>query len=633
MSSENRRVLVFEDSDIFADMLIEYLKTSGYNVERAINGFEGIKQVYTFMPHLIVTDVEMPLLKGYQATRLLKSRKSTKAIPIIMFTSLGETKDKFWGNQAGADAYIEKSPDNFEKLNDAIKELFLQTQDIDFAAIERESKRINDQAIIEMVNNLLDNKLVQTTIIGMLAELSGKADSMDMVVEGIFDLLHNVCEAQIVSLMIRGTEGTLYEFTANFAGYTEVIANDFAGISVSDFNSLFPDFRAGTKNLQSFFPSGNLQKQIESYVSFPLSIAREKFASVHIANSIKEYFSPAILENINVFLAAASPVIANALSMLELSELQQKTRAAFARYVPPDVMDEIIKKSSKAATNSEYRNVVVLFADIRSFTTIVEHSSAQAVVEFLNAFFAKMGNEIISENGHIDKFIGDAIMAVFGAFRALENAPSSAIRAALKMLAALDSLDTSDMGVPKGALKIGIGINWGECVLGNIGFHNKMDYTLVGDNVNLASRLEGVTKVYRHPLIVSEYMYNAAKDNFLFRKIDNVRVKGKKESVGIYAVYMGFVGQDTKMVPRSGEKLNVPIVQSLLIDRELLSNYDKGVRLFYMREWKPAQEYFAKALKIDGNDYLSQMYYKRSEEFSISPPPDDWDFAITLTEK
>jgi class 3 adenylate cyclase/DNA-binding response OmpR family regulator len=632
MLNEKNRILIFEDSDIFADMLVEFLKAAGYDIERAVNGFEGIKRVYTFMPHLIISDVEMPLLKGYQATRLLKARKYTKAIPVIMFSSLGETKDKFWGGQAGADAYIEKSPDNFEQLNAAIKELFSKPLDIDFAAIERESRRINDQAVIEMVNNILDNKLFQTTIIGMLAELSGKADSMDTIARGIFDLLHNVCETQIVSLMIRGTEGTLRAYTANFAGYTAVIADDFEGISISDFNSLFPDFHVDTKNVQSFFPVGSEQKQIESYVSIPLSIAREKFASVHIANSIKEYFSPSILENINVFLAAASPVIANALSMLELSELQKKTRTAFARYVPPDVMDEIIKKSSKAVTNSEYRNVVILFADIRNFTTMVEHSNAQDVVEFLNTFFARMGNEIISESGHIDKFIGDAIMAVFGAFRAIENAPSNAIRAAFKMLAALESLDASNIGVPKGALKIGIGINCGECVLGNIGFHNKMDYTLIGDNVNLASRLEGVTKVYRHPLIVSEYMYNAAKENFLFRKIDNVRVKGKKEPSGIYAVYMGFTDGDS-ITPGSGKVFNLPVVRSLLIDRAALDNYNKGVRLFYMREWKPAQEYFSQALKIDSGDYLSQMYYKRAEEFARSPPPDDWDYAVTLTEK
>jgi class 3 adenylate cyclase/CheY-like chemotaxis protein len=632
MDSDGKRILLLEDSDIFADMVMEFLSSKGYTVERAANGFEGIKKVYTCLPHLIVTDVEMPLFKGYQVTRLLKSRKSTGGIPIIMFTTLDEAKDKFWGKEAGANAYIEKSPDNFQPLGDAIAEILARPLNVDYAAMEREGRRINDGAIIEMVNNLLDNKLFQTTVIGMLAELSGKAASMKTVVRGIFDLLHNICETEIVSMIVRGAEGGLYMYTANFAGLRAATARDFSGISVSDFNNLFPDYQVETKTVEEFFPPGDNQKQIVSYVVIPLLIAGEKFASVHIANSIKEYFSPNILENVNAFLAAAAPVIANALSMFELAELQKKTRAAFARYVPADVMDEIIKKSSKVISQSENRNVVVLFSDIRNFTSISETSGAQAVVEFLNAYFARMGNEIISEGGHIDKFIGDAIMAIFGAFRPVENAPAAAVRSAIKMLAALESIDPAGVSLPDGGLKIGIGINCGECVLGNIGFQNKMDYTIIGDHVNLASRLEGVTKMYRCPLIVSEYVYNETKDMLLFRKVDNVRVKGKEAPVGIYAVYTGFEGKAGNVL-RSGEVLDLPMAPSLRINRQLLVNYNKGLSLFYMREWTPAREYFEKAAALDGNDYLSRLYLDRAAEFSRRAPPEDWDGAVTLTEK
>jgi two-component system cell cycle response regulator len=123
MRMSKKRVLIFEDSNIFADMVLEFLTAEGYEVERAENGLEGIKKVYTFFPELIVTDVEMPLFKGYQATRLLKSRSATKNIPIIMFTTLGESRDKFWGEQAGADYYIEKSPESFAELSKHIGRL------------------------------------------------------------------------------------------------------------------------------------------------------------------------------------------------------------------------------------------------------------------------------------------------------------------------------------------------------------------------------------------------------------------------------------------------------------------------------------------------------------------------------
>ena len=632
MSNEKKRILIIEDSDIFADMLMEVLSSSDYVLERAVNGFEGIKKVYSFLPHLIISDVEMPLFKGYQVTRFLKSRKNTKAIPVIMFTTLSETKDKFWGTHAGADEYIEKSPDNFKPLKEAIAAILSAPQGIDFAAIERESKKINDKSIIETVNSLLDNKLFQTTVIGMLTELSDRDLSLETIAKGIFDLLRTICETEIVSMLICGAKGSLYVHTANCVGFTAEIAYDFSGICVSDFNNLFPDFKVETKSREDFFPAGTNQKKIVSYITIPLSIGGEKFASVHIANSINDYFSPGILENINVFLNAAAPIISNALAMRELAELQKNTRAAFARYVPADVMDEIIDKSSKMTSHSESRNVTVLFADIRDFTAISEHSGPQDVVDFLNAYFAEIGSKIISEGGHIDKFIGDAVMAVFGAFAALDDPTVSAVRAAIKMLAALEGIDTSKLALKRGSLKIGIGINCGQCILGNIGFRNKIDYTVIGDTVNLASRLEGVTKLYKHPLIVSEYVYNSIKDKFLIRKVDNVRVIGKEKPVGVYSVYTGFEGTAGNVL-RSGEILDVPVLPALLINRECLVNYNKGIRLFYMREWKPAQEYFSRALEADENDYVSQLYLQRAIDFSQSPPPDNWDGVFTLSGK
>jgi class 3 adenylate cyclase/CheY-like chemotaxis protein len=631
-ASSMKRVLLLEDSDIFADMAVEFLTDSGYEVKRAVNGFEGIKQVYTFLPHIIVTDIEMPVLKGYQATRLLKSRKNTKAIPVIMFTSLRESKDKFWGTQAGADLYIEKSPDNLDELKKSIDELLDRQEAPDFAAIEREGKRIDDNALIEMLNNLLDNKLFQTTIIGMLAELSSKLSSLDEIVQGIFDLLHYICEAEIVSIMITGSKNTLHVYTANFSGFTKEVVDDFTGISAADFSRFFPDFTAAVRASREFGQPGEKKKSIESYIIIPLTSSGRQFASVHIANSIKEYFTPIIIENLNVFLSAAAPTIANALSLLEMGELQKKTRAAFARYVPADVMDEIIYKSSETRNQSETRNAVVLFSDIRQFTKISEASSAQAVVSFLNNFFSIMGNEILFEDGMVDKFIGDAIMAVFGLSKGTYNPQVSSIRAAVKMLGALNRVDTSGLNLPEGELHIGIGLNCGECVVGNIGFQNKMDYTLIGNMVNLASRLEGTTKMYYHPLIVSEYVYESAKDDFIFRKIDAVRVKGKDEPVEIYAVYTGFEGEVIKK-PRNDKTSDLPVVPSLFINQDLLNNFNKGLTLYNMREWESAQEFFDKALKIDSKDFLSGLYLKRSAGFLKNPPAKDWDGVITLEEK
>jgi len=632
MSDDKKRILILEDSDIFADMVLSAFSEKPYILERAVNGFEGIKKVYSFMPHLIITDIEMPLFKGYQVTRLLKSRKNTKIIPVIMFTSLDETKDKFWGNQAGADLYIEKSPDNLHPLIVAVDTILAAPLDIDFNAIEREAKKINDSSIIEIVNNLLDNKLFQTTVIGLLNDLSSKVHSMETVAKGVFDLLHTICEAEIATLIIKGNNRLIYLYTANFSEFTNEIVSSFIEISVSDFHNHFPDYKHASKTQKSFFHEGKNEKKIISYISVILTTAGENFASLHIANTINDYFSPLMMENINVFASSASPVISNALNMHEMAALQNNTRTAFARYVPADVMDEIINDTRKKAQISENRNISILFSDIRNFTNISEHSDAQSVVEFLNSYFSQMGSEIISENGHIDKFIGDAIMAVFGAFQTLDNSPASAIRAAVKMLSALELINELPSSLSIDNIEMGIGINCGECIMGNIGFKNKMDFTVIGDTVNIASRLEGLTKVYRHPIIVSEAVYEATKDNFLLRKLDSVRVKGKTKPLGIYAVYSGFHGAEGNRL-RSGEMADTVTVSSLLINRDTLSNYNKGLQVFYMREWKLAQEYFSKALEYDNNDYLSRLYLDRSKEFEKTPPPDDWDGVVIYLRK
>jgi len=625
---DKKRILIFEDSEIFADMLLEFLNEEGYETARAENGLEGIKQVYSFFPELIVTDVEMPLFKGYQSTRLLKSRPATKNIPIIMFTSLGESKDIFWGEQAGANCYIEKAPENFKELSKEIARLLAESPPVDYDAIRREAKRINDNTLIEMVNTNLDTKLFQTTLIGMLAELSNKVSSLGDTAREVLGLLTKVCHAEICSLKIKDEDNGLLIFNANNAGYTREIDEDFAAITIADFNAHFSDYKVDSKEALDFFPAGENSKKIESYILHPLASSGEDFATVHIGTSIKEYFSPVVLENLKVFLSAASPILANALRLRQMEILQKKTRAAFARYVPIDVMDEIIKKSSAQSSQSETRVVAVLFSDIRSFTTISENTPAQELVDFLNTYFSLMGNEIIAEGGNVDKFIGDAIMAIFGAPKTLENASANAVRAALRMVRALSDLDTSGITLPKSGFGTGIGINYGECIVGNIGFQDKLDYTVIGDVVNLASRLEGITKYYQQPIIVSENIYAAAKDDFIFRKVDSVRVKGKDQPVGLYAVYAAWRGEadaDAKTPP------------SLIIEREAYEQYNKGLTLYGMREWEMAKQYFSEALRVAERaghaDYLSSLYLSRIAEYITNPPPPDWDATITMTEK
>ena len=217
-------------------------------------------------------------------------------------------------------------------------------------------------------------------------------------------------------------------------------------------------------------------------------------------------------------------------------------------------------------------------------------------------------------------------MAIFGAPKTLENAAVSAVRAALRKAKALLRVDTTGITLPPAGFGTGIGVNFGECVVGNIGFQDKLDYTVIGDTVNLAARLEGVTKYYQQVVIVSENIYEAAKEHFIFRKTDSVRVKGKDQPVGLYTVYAAWRGEADEDTPGS-----------LIIDREAMDQYNKGLKLYAMQEWETAKQYFSKALSIEekagSSDYLSSLYLTRIAEYQINPPPSDWDVTITMTEK
>ncbi|MCL2229596.1 MAG: response regulator [Treponema sp.] len=623
---DNIRILVFENSQTFEQIIKESFNEKNYTTEFAKNSLDGIKKVYTFLPSLIITDIKMPLLDGYQVIRFLKSQKETKDIPIIVFTSLDETSDKFRIDEAGADLYLKKSPENMEILHEKIELLLSENRNVDYEAIKSLNEKMTENSITETIIGMLDDKLLQSTLISMTAKMSEKTYSLEDTISEFFSILCKVCNSEICTIMIKDTDECLLVYNSNISGFTKEIADDFKAMAIADFNKRFSDFKVITKDIRDFNGEGDNNGKIESYIMLALSDSGKEFATVHIGTSKKEYFSGIIPETIGNFLASASPVIANALRLRQMDNLQKKTRVAFARYVPIDVMDEIIKKSAAPVSQSENRVVSILFSDIRSFTKISENTQARELVNFLNEYFSMMGNEIIAEGGNIDKFIGDAIMAIFGAPRTLENSSASAVRAAIRMVRALEKVDTSEITLPDTGFGTGIGVNSGECVVGNIGFQNKLDYTVIGDTVNLASRLEGVTKYYHQALIVSEYVYNLAKDDFIFRKVDSVRVKGKDQPVGLYTVYESFTGDEPEDTPKI-----------LVINREALDQYNKGIKLYGMKEWKTAEQYFKKALSIcekEGkDDYLSSMYLSRTSELLKNPPPDNWDATITMTDK
>jgi len=287
-------------------------------------------------------------------------------------------------------------------------------------------------------------------------------------------------------------------------------------------------------------------------------------------------------------------------------------RSAFSHYVSSDVVSELVKNPDKLSLTGELRILSVMFSDIRGFTTISEGMSAKELSELLNEYLTEMTDIVIEYGGTVDKFIGDAIMAFWGAPLDDEEHALHAVRTGLRMLERLRELQVhwEERGLPH--IDIGIGVNTGPMNVGNMGSQTRFDYTAIGDNVNLGSRLEGLNKEYGTKLLISESTLEAVGGRFFCRLVDLARVKGKDVPIRIYEPLLeGEPDADTRTASET---------------------FEKALELYAARDWDGAQERLT-TLNEQASHPLYELYLERIEYFRREPPPADWDGAFTHTKK
>ena len=215
---------------------------------------------------------------------------------------------------------------------------------------------------------------------------------------------------------------------------------------------------------------------------------------------------------------------------------KEKVTSALGKYMSEDVMKDVLKNIDNLGLGGKKATVTVLFSDIRGFTSLSENMSAQQVSELLNEYFSEMEPIVSKYNGIINKFIGDAVMAVFGEPINDDNHPVNAVKCGLEMLKKVEELDKKWKSEGKPAIQIGVGVNTGEVFIGNIGSEKRMEYTVIGDTVNLASRLESYNKTYKTHMLISSTTYEKSKDYISVNKISDVEIRGKAEKMDIYEV-------------------------------------------------------------------------------------------------
>lgn len=212
-------------------------------------------------------------------------------------------------------------------------------------------------------------------------------------------------------------------------------------------------------------------------------------------------------------------------------------RKYFKSYVSTEVMEEIIEHPERVNFDGSIVNVSIMFVDIRNFSTISEQINPTEVLHGLNTYLAEMTNAITSSNGYVNRYLGDGILAIFGAPNKLpENGALAAVAAGLEILKRLEVLNKKELFPGVSEIKIGIGIHTGQAIIGNVGSQEKMDYTIIGDSVNLASRVESLTKKYNTPLLISDATYEFVKDQMVAKYIDCIKLKGRERKVTIYSI-------------------------------------------------------------------------------------------------
>ncbi len=297
---------------------------------------------------------------------------------------------------------------------------------------------------------------------------------------------------------------------------------------------------------------------------------------------------------------------------------KRKIRTAFGQYLSPEVIRRLLLNPKLVEPRKT--EITVMFSDIRGFTTISENLDAQDLAVFLNQYLSDMTGLVFDDGGTLDKYIGDAVMAFWGApFESADHAMHGC-NAALKMMQRVREMQRDWHAAGKPKLDIGIGLNSGVASVGNMGSTLRYGYTALGDTVNLSSRLEGLNKDYGTHIIVNETTYAATQAaNFVYRELDVIRVKGKTQPVTIY-----------ELIARQGEPCEYGSPADL---QQRLDQFSQGQKLYRARRWDDAQRVFQAILDKWTEDGPSRLYWKRCQDYLFDEPPIGWDGVFTMTHK
>ena len=613
--SKKEKALVYlaANSKVLKKMLSSALEKKGFEAKGFDDGYSLIKAVITNPPALIIADKDLPAINGIELCKILKSGSENNSIPFILISTDDSVLD-FWTTAREANRVVLVSDDNIDSLISAAEEL-IDKEYLDANQFMPKPEKAEDETLVSWLVNAMDKSDFFLNMTQNIVQLYSHVKDLDYLVEQIFRLIYSACAYDGIALVLDGQPTRVYLSGTEF--FEAEVGDDFWNISKAEYEQRAKKNHSITyeeKQIENVLLKQPENARYESYRAFTIRNSKDFVGTLHLASTKKRLFNYKVQSTIDYMIPALANLLQESLVRAELTQQETKLRSAFSKFVPEEVINDFLNSDGdqELKNNNEKRNVVILMCDIRSFTNISEINKPEDVVNFLNTYFTHMVDIVKKYGGTVDKFIGDAIMVLFGAPISYNDNEKRAVQAAIEMYSQLDSIPHNQLKLPDGIkLDIGIGIHSGDVIVGQIGSADKTNYTVIGDTVNLASRLEGLTKLYGAKVIISQAVRDELDDseeNINLLLLDSVKVKGKKEAVFIYRV-------DQNPLPE-----------------DFTEAYEKGFKAYNEGAFNLAIPYFEKAVELMPQNKAARLMLERCDDFAVNKP-ENWDGAIALTSK
>jgi len=553
LKQEPPKILVVDDDNINRRVLVSMLSLKNYTTIEASSGTETLTLIENdSKPDMILLDVMMPDLTGLEVTRKLRETWQADELPILLVTAKTQIADIVEGLESGANDYMTKPVFKDELLAKVKTHLYIKELKTE---VKENEKKLR--------------KFLEAVPVGI----------------GVLDANGKPCYFNHKAQQLFGkgiTPNTTHE----------------------QLSESYKAYQAGTSQL---YPSEKLPV-VRALQGESTSVDDIEIHQDDKTIPIEVWGTPIFDEHNNIAYAIAAFQDITERKRAEKERIRMtdelaKLNAAYERFVPREFLALLDKKSVLDVQLGDQveKEITLLFCDIREFTSMSEEMTPQDNFNFINAYLSRMEPIISQHHGMIDKYIGDSIMALF------PNCADDAAQAAINLLKRLSEYNFTRGRPKRPIIKIGIGLNSGLLMLGTVGGKNRMDGTVISDAVNLASRVEGLTKIYGASLLITEYTYAKLSRplQYHIRVIDAVKVKGKSQEVTIYEIF------------------DADPPEIIALKEQTLFNFKEGFVLYHCDEFNDARPFFEKVLQVNKNDKVAQIYLKRCDYFHKYGVSDD----------